>query len=96
MHSIASTDCDNFESVRNALLRQTYVDDICTGADSAADLLKLQSDLIFVLKKSGLELKKWASNTRSVLEAVSAEDRVSAPLPFESKEEYGTKVLRLE
>ncbi|KAL4108119.1 hypothetical protein QTP88_018370 [Uroleucon formosanum] len=93
---IASNDCEHFDSVRHALLRQTYVDDICTGADSIAELLQLQSDLIGVLKKSGLELKKWASNTPSVLEAVPMDDRVSVPLPFESVEGYGTRILGLE
>ncbi|KAL4083557.1 hypothetical protein QTP88_028873 [Uroleucon formosanum] len=93
---IASNDCEHFDSVRHALLRQTYVDDICTGADSIAELLQVQSDLIGVLKKSGLELKKWASNTPSVLEAVPMDDRVSVPLPFESVEGYGTRILGLE
>ncbi|XP_025193649.1 uncharacterized protein LOC112593471 [Melanaphis sacchari] len=96
LHSIASNDCNNFASVRNALLCQTYVDDICTGADSVAEVLRLQTDLIHVLNKSGLELKKWASNTPSVLKAVPVDDRVKVPLPFESMEGNGTKVLGLE
>ncbi|XP_008185462.1 uncharacterized protein LOC103310096 [Acyrthosiphon pisum] len=65
-------------------------------ADSIAELLKLQSELICVLKRSGLELKKWALNTPSVLEAVPMDDRVTVPLPFESVEGYGTRVLGLE
>ncbi|KAL4127315.1 hypothetical protein QTP88_011490 [Uroleucon formosanum] len=74
--AIASTDCDCLDSVRNALEYQTYVDDICDGADTISDVLKLQSDLVSVLSKSGLELKKWASNTPAVLQAVPAADRV--------------------
>lgn len=96
LQTIASDDCDNFELVRNALTRQTYVDDICDGADTMPNVLKLQSDLISVMHKAGLELKKWASNTPCVLEAVPAADRVCAPMPFESVDGYGTKVLGLQ
>jgi hypothetical protein len=67
LQDMASTDCDGFDSVHNALEYQTYVDDICDGADTISDVLKLQSDLVSVLSKSGLELKKWASNTPAVL-----------------------------
>jgi hypothetical protein len=55
---IASTDCMGFETVRNAIKYQTYVDDICDGADKISDVLKLQADLTSVLGKSGLELIK--------------------------------------
>ncbi|KAL4141360.1 hypothetical protein QTP88_004012 [Uroleucon formosanum] len=92
LQSITSDDCIEFEWVRNALTRQTYVDDICDGAD----ILKLQSDLICVLNKSGLELKKWPSNTPSVLDVVPAANRVHAPTPFETVDGQGTKVLGLK
>ncbi|XP_008188319.1 uncharacterized protein LOC103310776 [Acyrthosiphon pisum] len=95
LQAIASTDCDGLDSVRNALEYQTYVDDICDGADTISDVLKLQSDLVSVLSKSGLELKKWASNTPAVLQAVPAADRACAPMPFGDDDGYGTKVLGL-
>jgi len=94
--SIASDDCIDSEWLRNALTRQTYVDDICDGADTIADVLKLQSDLTCVLKKCGMELKKWSSNTKSILDAVPAADRVQTPTPFETLDGQGTKVLGLE
>lgn len=96
LQNIASDDCAEFELVRNALTRQTYVDDICDGADTLPEVLKLQSDLIFILGKAGLELKKWASNSSAVLEAVPAVDRVGTPMSFENADGYGTKVLGLE
>ncbi|KAL4083924.1 hypothetical protein QTP88_029240 [Uroleucon formosanum] len=91
LQAIAATDCDGLDSVRNALEYQTYVDDICDGADTISDVLKLQSDL----NKSGLELKKWASNTPAVLQAVPAANRACAPMPFGDDDGYGTKVLGL-
>jgi len=95
LQAIAATDCDGLDSVRNALEYQTYVDDICDGADTISDVLKLQSDLVSVLSKSGLELKKWASNTPAVLQAVPAANRACAPMPFGDDDGYGTKVLGL-
>jgi len=73
LQTIAHDDCDGFEGVRHALTHQTYVNDICNGADTLHKVLKLQSDLILVLNKSGLELKKWASNTPFVLAAMEAD-----------------------
>jgi len=63
LKSIASDDCIKYESVREALERRTYVDDICVGADSEDGVFDLQSNLISILNKSGLELKNWTTNT---------------------------------
>lgn len=93
---IARTDCNTCEPVQNALTRQTYVDNICDGADTIDGVVKLQFNLISILKKSGLELKKWASNTDVILDAVPVSDRVSKPTSFDDVDGYGTKVLGLE
>lgn len=90
LQRIASDYCSGFASVGNALRRQTYVDDICDGVDTVSDILKLQSDFISVLRQSGFEPKKWASNTHAVLESVPASDRVSVPMPFKNADSYGT------
>lgn len=82
--------------VRSVLLQQTYVDDICTGSDSVDEILALQRDLIYVLSKSGLELKKWSSNCPAVLEAVPEASRVIGPLPFDAADGCGFKVLGLQ
>jgi hypothetical protein len=60
--AIADEDCAGHTAVRQAILQQTYVDEICVGADLIDDVLNLQRDLIAVLSKYGLELKKWSSN----------------------------------
>uniref|UniRef100_A0A2S2PC01 Integrase catalytic domain-containing protein n=1 Tax=Schizaphis graminum TaxID=13262 RepID=A0A2S2PC01_SCHGA len=96
LQSIAETDCVDADHVRDALLYQTYVDDICVGADSVEEALEFQSSLQRILAKSGLELKKWSSNTHKILSSVPAADRVSTPLPFHDSEDGGTKVLGLQ
>jgi len=93
---IADEDCDEFASVRAALTHHTYVDDICVGADTEQEALELQANLIMVLKRSGLELKKWSANTSSVLDAIPADSRGSGPLPFDNVDGYSTKMLGIE
>lgn len=66
LRAIASEDCAEAELVRQALTQQTYVDDICVGADDIDGALRLQSNLISILVKSGLELKKWSSNSPAI------------------------------
>lgn len=94
--AIAGEDCAGYKSVRHALLEQTYVVVICVGSDSVDDVLTLQHDMITVLMKSGLELKKWSSNCPAILEAVLASARVMSPLPFDGSDECGIKVLGLQ
>lgn len=95
LRHIAEHDCSTFPSIKQALLFHTYVDDICVGADSEPEVLKLQFDLITVLGRSALELKKWSSNSLSVLETVPPEDRAIGSMPFNEGEVDGVKVLGL-
>lgn len=60
------------------------------GADSEDQALELQSNLITVLSKSGLDLKI------SILNAIPADSRGSGPLPFDTVDAYSTKVLGIE
>ncbi|KAF0706113.1 Uncharacterized protein FWK35_00038350, partial [Aphis craccivora] len=75
LHHIANRDCGDVPAVRDALLFSTYVDDICVGGDTVAETISLQYELINVLKRSGMSLKKWSSNTIEVLKQVPPEDR---------------------
>jgi len=96
LKAIALNDCTDYDDVRDALLNQTYVDDVCAGADSTTDVLKLQSDLISILSRAGLELKKWSSNEPDVLNAVPVDHCVSYPHPFDADNDSGIKVLGLQ
>lgn len=44
LQEIVSDDCDNSDSVCNALTHHTYVDDICDRANSVEKVLRLQSN----------------------------------------------------
>lgn len=93
---IASDDCGDVESVCYALIHQTYFNDIWVWADSESATLDLQSNLFSVLSKSGMELKKWASNTPSVLAAVLVASRGSRPLPYDTVDGSWTKMLEIQ
>lgn len=96
LQDIAEQECINLPGVRNALQHQTYVDDICCGADSVPELLKLQSDLKDVLDRAGFELKKWSSNSSEVLLAVKLEDRATNDVSFDDSEVGIVEVLGLQ
>lgn len=96
LQSVADNDCAEFPAVREALLTQTYVDDICTGADSEEELLSLQSALVSVLGTAGFELKKWSSNCKALLDLVPENDRACRSSSFDDCEDSSIKVLGLQ
>lgn len=96
LNDIAQSDCEVYPAVREVLQSQTYIDDICAGADTSTDVLQLQCDLRHVLKGAGLELKKWTSNLESVLLAVPQDDRALDLLQFDQVDMGLTKVLGIQ
>lgn len=58
------------------------MDDICMDSGSIQEAQALKGDLISILGKFGLELKKWASNSSHLLENIPSEDRAAGSLPF--------------
>lgn len=93
LRAIADREGEAFPLVREALCYQTYVDDICYGADTVADVVAIQRDLNAVLARSGLELRKWASNTPEILRAVPTDHRAVKSSSFADDDGVGTKVL---
>ncbi|XP_076660431.1 uncharacterized protein LOC143363785 [Halictus rubicundus] len=53
---------------------QTYVDDCLFGADSPELLRRTRDQLIALLQAGGFRLRKWASNTSSLLEDIDPAD----------------------
>ncbi|KAF0703914.1 Integrase catalytic domain-containing protein, partial [Aphis craccivora] len=80
---IADNDCEALPDVKAVLYNQTYMDDICVGTGSLEAAKTLQFDLIKTFARSGLQLKKWASNNPELLSHLPAEDCSSAPLTFD-------------
>ncbi|KMQ82936.1 gag-pol protein, partial [Lasius niger] len=57
------------------LRRDTYVDDILTGANTLEEALTIQQQLTQLCTAGGFPLKKWAANTDALLEDIPPEHR---------------------
>lgn len=61
------------------LLDDVYMNDVISGADSLPVALKLQGELISMLKAGGFKLRKWTSNRPELLENLSHDYVASNP-----------------
>lgn len=77
-----------------ALLQNSYVDDIITGANDFSTAVKLREELDALLKRGCFELHKWCSNYSSILENVPAEKRETPNFVF-SDNKNAVKTLGL-
>lgn len=67
LHQLASDEATNFPNAAEVLVRDCYVDDILSGAESLETCQSLQNELINLLKSGGFTLKKWSSNHPQLL-----------------------------
>nr|CAI5857351.1 unnamed protein product [Callosobruchus analis] len=61
LKELAVTESHRFPRAAEILENSVFVDDIVSGANDISEALKLQSELISLLKCGGFELKKWMS-----------------------------------
>nr|CAI5854727.1 unnamed protein product [Callosobruchus analis] len=71
LKELAVTESHRFPRAAEVLENSVFVDDIVSGANDISEALKLQSELISLLKCGGFELKKWMSNVPDLLQSVS-------------------------
>lgn len=50
-----------------------YVDDAIAGAHKIADAIKARKELLTALKFAGFDIRKWASNSKSVIADIPAD-----------------------
>lgn len=60
-------EANQFPEATEVIARDTYMDDILTGAHTLEEALNLRNGIIQVLQKGGFELSKWSSNCSSLL-----------------------------
>ncbi|XP_049864837.1 uncharacterized protein LOC126366021 isoform X1 [Pectinophora gossypiella] len=78
------------------LARDTYVDDIVSGADSIESALLMRKELLDILSSSCLHLRKWASNSPEFLNSCPDSDLYSDRLrSFEDISDLSLKILGL-
>ena len=66
-----------FPLAAEAVLTSFYVDDGLTGPDSIGEAISLQKQLQTLFAKGGFLLRRWNSNTPSVVEQINPELRDS-------------------
>jgi hypothetical protein len=72
-----------------------YVDDLMSGAPDVQTALKAKDELLELMKRGGLHLRKWSSNSTEVLESLPSELReTKLPLSMDLDEVVKTLGLR--
>ncbi|KMQ87989.1 hypothetical protein RF55_12602, partial [Lasius niger] len=88
LRQLAEDDADRFPRGSSVLLRDVYVDDVLTGADTIDEALKIQTELLQLCKAGGFPLRKWTSNVRELIETIPEDDRAQiVPRSWSSEEE---------
>lgn len=82
---LAAQERERFPRAASVLERESFVDDILTGAASESEALELQQELIAIMAAGGYELRKWLSNSPQVLENLPDEHK-QVPLLFKDAE----------
>ncbi|XP_050528192.1 uncharacterized protein LOC126898294 [Daktulosphaira vitifoliae] len=96
IRELANVDGQLYPQAAEILLNDTFVDDIITGANSEKNALDYQTQLIKLCSLAQFELRKWASNSSQVLQAVSENARAMSPsLLLNKSEQSDVKVLGL-
>lgn len=85
---------DEFPKATQHVLTHFYVDDYLGGADTEDDAIELMRSLDALLRKGGLVLRKWKSNSWNVLEECS--DVAGNDLNIELREGADASVLGLK
>lgn len=94
LHELDDQDGLKYPRTKGILTSTTYVDDIIAGADTEADLLSVQSDVVGLLRSGACELKKWSSNSLSILKHLPTSD-CAQQLSFDPRDDHSVKVLGL-
>lgn len=94
---MATLEETRFPIAANVIKNDTFVDDILTGAETEADALKCQKQLISLCAQGQFYLRKWASNSHRIIEAVPSSDcSMSTAVLFDDEVEAGLKILGMQ
>lgn len=75
LNQLANDECENFPIASKVLREDFYVDDVLSGADTCADAIEKQRQLILLLNSGGFHIHKWCANVAELLEDIPVEDR---------------------
>lgn len=97
LQHLSTIEGDQYPSAAHALMHDTFVDDILTGANTEAEALNCQQELISLCAKGQFPLRKWASNSPVILQSVPAMDcSVTSTVFFDDELNTGLKILGMK
>ena len=73
LHETARQNQAKYPEAAKVILNYLYMDDICTGANTVAETVKLLHDILFIINDAGFEGHKISSNKKEVLDSLSDE-----------------------
>ncbi|XP_075210265.1 uncharacterized protein LOC142317594 [Lycorma delicatula] len=82
---LANENSKQFPKASEVIRRDFYVDDLQTGADDLTEAMQLQGEITAILKQAGFDLRKWCSNSSTLLESVSETDDSNHTFNFSSE-----------
>jgi hypothetical protein len=71
LNKLSNDEASRYPEACRALNQYFYVDDFLGDAAALSEGFKLRDDLITVLNKAGMELRKWSSNDHRLLKDVN-------------------------
>ncbi|XP_076301549.1 uncharacterized protein LOC143219486 [Lasioglossum baleicum] len=75
LHQLAQLEELRYPRGSHTVLRDIYMDDVLTGADSLPEARLKQLEVRELHMAGGFPLRKWASNSRELLEGLSIDER---------------------
>ncbi|KAJ8980871.1 hypothetical protein NQ317_001335, partial [Molorchus minor] len=81
---------ESYPNAANVIIHDFYVDDMLSGATTAAEAVQLSKEVNSILKSGCFELRKWVSNDPQVLEQISSDCASSDRIVFGEKDKNKT------
>ncbi|XP_070526958.1 uncharacterized protein [Cardiocondyla obscurior] len=94
MKQLAIDEGARFPQGANALLRETYVDDVLTGADSLVAARERLRELSSICEAGGFPLRKWAASDGKLLETIPKEHRLDGAVEWSPEDTLSALGLR--
>lgn len=70
LRQLAYDNINQYPQAAEIILRDFYVDDLLSGADSIEEALTIQKQIIQILQQGCFELRKWISNDKRLLQGL--------------------------
>ncbi|GFR27082.1 pro-Pol polyprotein [Trichonephila clavata] len=90
LQQLSLNESNNFPLASKAALKDFYVDDLMSGANSLSEALELQNQLTQMVSSAGLVLRKWASNCSELLNSIDSDMRLSNTLNIDNDDTVKT------